>query len=333
MADYYTRMQQAIDYIESRLTEDLKIADVAARAHCSAFHFQRLFQAITGFSVQGYVRKRRLSEAAGLLRSSQKGILDVAVEYGYGSQEAFTRAFSSFFGMTPAQYRKSEGGGMMQGKVDFHEWRSRASEEGRAWEFHKPTIETRQNVTIIGYAYKTSLEEERYYHDIPEFYRAFGAEGKYLRIPYRRAPDLAYGISCGFEDDGTFLFVVGEEVEDVWGDEGQADGSFGQDTVGRGATAERYAASDTATEGADACDETKALDEGFVRMTLPAGTYAHFRAHGSVDFVQDTRRFIYRSWLPNSNYERAEGPDFEVTDVRSSRYPDMLRIDIYIPLK
>lgn len=54
-------IQNAIRYIEDNLTEELDIADIAAKAHISAFHFQRIFSVLCGFTVGEYIRSRRLS--------------------------------------------------------------------------------------------------------------------------------------------------------------------------------------------------------------------------------------------------------------------------------
>lgn len=85
------------------MQDDFNIRETSAAASFSAFHFQRLFQAITGFTVLEYVRRRRLTEAVGMPRGTSEGILDIAMSFGYQSQEAFTRAFSACFGMTPAK--------------------------------------------------------------------------------------------------------------------------------------------------------------------------------------------------------------------------------------
>ncbi|SMO72436.1 helix-turn-helix domain-containing protein [Melghirimyces algeriensis] len=92
----YIRIQAAVDLIENKLKEPLTIQEIAKEAGFSPFYFQRLFQAISGFSVQSYIRKRRLSEAAKKLTQSEERILDIAVAYQYHSQEAFTRSFARF---------------------------------------------------------------------------------------------------------------------------------------------------------------------------------------------------------------------------------------------
>jgi predicted transcriptional regulator YdeE len=62
--------------------------------------------------------------------------------------------------------------------------------------------------------------------------------------------------------------------------------------------------------GEEVGEEAKDLAEGFVYMEIPAGKYAEFDASGPHGWVQDIRNYIYGTWLPNSNFERREGPDY-----------------------
>ncbi|WP_223068644.1 effector binding domain-containing protein [Paenibacillus caui] len=287
--DYYTRIQQSIDFIESHLEEELFIADIAAKAHFSPFHFQRLFQAISGSSVQEYIRSRRLAEAARLLESGHGSILDIALSAGYGSQEAFTRAFAGCFGVTPAKFRKQPCAIRMSEPMKFTDY-SNYKEDG--FHMRKPEIREITPLRVVGRKYRTCLNNELYFAEIPGFYHDFGIRETYMRIPDKAAPDMCYGISCDYEDDGGFSFLVGEEV----------------------------------------CAFTDSLDEDLVQFVVPGGKYAVFIADGTAEHVQQVRKYIYGVWLPGSNYERREGPDFEVTDVRNSRYPDEMKMTIYIPI-
>lgn len=74
------------------------------------------------------------------------------------------------------------------------------------------------------------------------------------------------------------------------------------------------------------------VEEGFACLELPAGKYAAFRSSSLPELGQNTWKYIYGTWLPNSNYERGEGPDFEVTDVWNST-PEKIRITVYIPIR
>ena len=98
-------IQTAIRYIEEHLEEPLPPAQVAEAAYCSAFHFQRTFGILCGISLGEYIRRRRLSRAALDLMRGEK-VLDVALRYGYGTGESFSRAFMKFHGVKPAQAKR-----------------------------------------------------------------------------------------------------------------------------------------------------------------------------------------------------------------------------------
>jgi AraC family transcriptional regulator len=97
--------RKALWYIESHLSSELSLDAVAEVARVSRFHLSRAFAASTGISLAGYMRARRLSEAAKALVKGAPDILSVALDAGYGSHEAFTRAFRQHFGVTPEQLR------------------------------------------------------------------------------------------------------------------------------------------------------------------------------------------------------------------------------------
>lgn len=102
-----TQIQQTLDYIETHLKLPLSLEALARVAAFSPYHFHRVFQALVGEPVMEYVRRRRLSEAGQeLLTNPTRGMLDVALEYQFNSQEAFIRAFRKSFGMTPGEFRE-----------------------------------------------------------------------------------------------------------------------------------------------------------------------------------------------------------------------------------
>ena len=91
--------------IESSLDRDVSLDDIAQAAGMSRFHLTRAFGQSLGRSVMQYMRGRRLSEAARQLACGAPDILAVALDAGYGSHEAFTRAFRDEFGVTPTEFR------------------------------------------------------------------------------------------------------------------------------------------------------------------------------------------------------------------------------------
>lgn len=96
-------LQQAIDYIETHITQELDYEEISKQAYSSSFHFQRVFSILCGYSVGDYIRMRRLSLAGEELSKGNYKIIDVAMKYGYDSPESFTRAFTRFHGITPSQ--------------------------------------------------------------------------------------------------------------------------------------------------------------------------------------------------------------------------------------
>jgi AraC family transcriptional regulator len=96
---------KTIWYIESHLSDELSLDTIADAAGVSRFHLSRAFAATTGESLAAYLRARRLSEAARALAAGAPDILALALDAGYGSHEAFTRAFRLQFGRTPEQVR------------------------------------------------------------------------------------------------------------------------------------------------------------------------------------------------------------------------------------
>jgi len=102
---YLELLQRAVGYIDTHLDQPLSGDLLAEQAAMSRFHFHRIFRAQLGESVMQHVRRLRLERAARQLRSSARDILDLALEAGYDSHEAFTRAFAERFGAPPSVFR------------------------------------------------------------------------------------------------------------------------------------------------------------------------------------------------------------------------------------
>jgi AraC-like DNA-binding protein/predicted transcriptional regulator YdeE len=104
--NYLKQIQKGVDFIEENLARDIASSEVARHAGISHWHFQRMFKAITNETLKTYIRSRRLANALETLLDPNVRILEIAMEAGFESQEAFTRAFKKAFGVTPASYRR-----------------------------------------------------------------------------------------------------------------------------------------------------------------------------------------------------------------------------------
>lgn len=105
--DYRRALEQAVVYIESHLGDDIKVEEVAKAAGYSYYHLTRQFAATLGESVGSYIKKRRLADAAKKLVYTDRKIIDIAVENGFESPEAFSRAFKAVYKVSPQAYRRN----------------------------------------------------------------------------------------------------------------------------------------------------------------------------------------------------------------------------------
>ena len=91
--DWVTSIHQAIQYIEEHLREELTIREIAQQAALSPFYFQKGFSMLCGMTVGDYIRQRRLSAAGLEVLTTDRKIIDIALEFGYDSPDSFTKAF------------------------------------------------------------------------------------------------------------------------------------------------------------------------------------------------------------------------------------------------
>src|SRR3984893_5407048 len=108
-SEYAARMHRVLEYIDRQLDQQLELDTLAKVANFSSFHFHRLFTAWFGETLGDYVRRRRLEVAAlRLVAQPRLAVLQVALSVGFGSTEAFARAFKTRFGSTPTGWRDSQ---------------------------------------------------------------------------------------------------------------------------------------------------------------------------------------------------------------------------------
>ena len=98
--------EKILSYVEEHLDSALTLEETAKALHYSKFYIARVFKEHTGITLHQYIRGRRLSEAAGKLVKSRKPVIEIALEAGYGSQQAFMQAFHQEYECTPQEYRK-----------------------------------------------------------------------------------------------------------------------------------------------------------------------------------------------------------------------------------
>lgn len=190
----HARILAAVNLIDARLNEDVALKTVAREACLSEYHFHRIFKAMTGMSPGLYIRRRRLSAAAQrLLNGESNNILHLALDSGYESQEAFTRAFQDIFGLAPGRFRKEAVNPELLLQLPLDLDTLKYFDEGRF--SLKPDIRKHDAFRVTGVG---NLFDFDAYTDMNLMWRGF-LETLKSRGPY---PPEVYGICQGTANDG-----------------------------------------------------------------------------------------------------------------------------------
>lgn len=101
-------LANSLEYMEKHLGDDLKTEDVARACYCSKSTLEKLFRCVNNITIREYLVQRRMTMAARtIVERTDIGILEIALQYGYGSNEAFTRAFKQVWNCKPSEFRSN----------------------------------------------------------------------------------------------------------------------------------------------------------------------------------------------------------------------------------
>ncbi|WP_022778796.1 AraC family transcriptional regulator [Butyrivibrio sp. AE3009] len=197
--DWVRTINDAIEYMEENLTEDITLADISKAVNLSAFHFQRAFTLLTGMSPAEYLRKRRLSQAASELVKGDGKVIDIALKFGFNSPESFTKAFTRFHGVSPAQAKKGE-------PIQFmSRYTVQITIKGGSIMEYK--IEKWEEMDLLVHAKLFNAETSE--TEIPKFWDEYYSNEEYRKIPgylgvcaqvKSGSDEFKYGIGCKASD-------------------------------------------------------------------------------------------------------------------------------------
>ncbi|MCW5936527.1 MAG: AraC family transcriptional regulator [Fimbriimonadaceae bacterium] len=122
VAEYEARVREAIRFVLERLDQPPSPAEVADKAGFSRHHFGRVFSGAVGESIAEFVRRLRLERAAHRLEHTDQSVSEIALDAGYDSLEAFSRAFRSAYLMAPTDYRRSPSRHELRAHSQVHWW-------------------------------------------------------------------------------------------------------------------------------------------------------------------------------------------------------------------
>jgi AraC family transcriptional regulator len=190
--------------IERQLATDLTLDSIADACGVSRFHLAHAFANALGMPVMDYVRARRLSQAALRLADGAEDILGLALGSGYGSHEAFSRAFKRRFGVTPEEVRKraSTDGLNLIGAV--------AMRVPKRADLAPPRLVDGPEVLAAGLSVRYDFFDAS---GIPAQWQTFMRELVH-RVP-QRVPGIPFSISADLRDDLTFAYITAVEVSRI----------------------------------------------------------------------------------------------------------------------
>jgi AraC family transcriptional regulator len=194
---------KALWYIEAHFAGEMTLDDIAAVAGVSRYHLARAFAVATERSVMRYVRGRRLSEAAKALADGAGDILAVALDWGYGSHEAFTRAFRDQFGLTPEAVRAQRALGNLELVEPIK------MDDTLLATLEPPRFVTGKQLLIVGLGARYNAETSA---GIPAQWQRFAP---YIgHIAGQVEVRVTYGVRCNSDDAGNMDYICGVEVSD-----------------------------------------------------------------------------------------------------------------------
>lgn len=212
----FKHIEKAILYIEDHLTSPITVEEVTEQVNFSYYHFHRLFKVLTGETLGSYIRKRRLTEAAMELLDTDHSIIDIAFNYQFESQEAFSRAFKKMFTIPPLRFRNrrqrpvfSEEGCLL-GERLYHRL------EGM--DIQPTFIEIEEDKLIMGIEGINSIVE----NNLPELWTSFLP--RIHEIHHKVLEPVAYSICrssppiiSAITEDDSYKLLIGVEVTSIQG--------------------------------------------------------------------------------------------------------------------
>jgi AraC family transcriptional regulator len=286
-------MHRVLEHIDRHLDEPLELDTLAAVANFSSFHFHRLFSAWMGETLGDYLRRRRLEMAAlRLVSQPELPVLHVALSTGFGSAEAFARAFKARFGRTPTAWRSAE--------------RAKRTVRPIAKKGHKQAAKGAKSNLGQTNSNLDQAEKSRLSHHVDA--RKGGQEANMkVKVVDRQPTPVAY-----FRHTGPY----GNPISEFWQQSVYpwmvTNNLLGRPRFGVSLDDPQITAPDKCRYDACVEVETDFVGAGkHLSTTIPGGKYAVTRFEGTAAHIAETWASLLRDWLPTSGMQLDSRPFFE----------------------
>lgn len=271
--DWVKQLNEAVNYIEENLAGEISYEALSKIARCSVYNFQRIFSYVADKPLSEYIRNRRLTMAAFDLLNGAERIIDIALKYGYESQDSFTMAFKNFHGVLPSSVRN----------------------------------ETVQLKSCPKLSFQITIKGEDHMNYVIEQWPAFKVMGMSHKVNTSKAFEIIPSIWDSSWKDGTMQRFI-ENFPD-----NRPAGFLGIAQGGQWGESDEMEYIIGVTNHVDRPDcKYVPVIEGMQEFSYPEATWAIFEVEGELpEAVQKMYKQFYTEWLPSSGYEIADIPVIE----------------------
>ncbi len=317
--EYTRRINLVLDYIEENLDQELSLAKLSQVASFSPYHFHRIFSAVMGERLNGFIQRIRLERAANkLITNSNKSITEIALECGFSGSAPFARAFKNQFGVSASRWRN--GSYQEHSKIGQNERKndqpvSKGREEYKIRAEYLPSRITNP-IWRIEMKSKSKLTARVEVKSMPEIHVA------YIRHigPYKGDGALFEGLMnklMQWAGPRDLIKFPESKLLTIYYDDPEV-------------TADEKLRMDVClTVPADT-----EVDGEIGKTSLKAGKYAIAHFEIGMNEYQDAWNAVYAGWLPESGYQPDDGPCYELYHNSPDEHPDKKHIlDICLPVK
>ncbi len=315
-AEYTARVNRVIDYIEHHLEQPLSVAELAAVAHFSKYHFHRIFRAMTGEPLSRFVQRLRVERAAvQLLANPKTPITEIALSCGFTSSTSFARVFRETFAMSASAWR--DGG---HSKIRQQDRNRRHVIRNRRNDFHIRVCYFDPDTQTPTWSYTMNtndspLRTEIEVKELPQLHVAYvrhigpyAGRSELFQALFQKI--MSWAGARGFINADTQLITVAHDDPKVTSEEHL-----------------RISVCATVPEGTAADGEVGV-------MTIPGGTFAVARFEVATDRVAEAWDAIMCDWLPESGYQPDDRYCYEVSRNNPREHPEgKLIMDICVPVR
>ena len=315
--EYISRINRVIDYIETHLDEELNLQTLAGVANFSPYHFHRIFHAMTGESLYRFIQRLRLEKAASqLCAGTDMTITRIALDCGFSSSAAFSRAFREYFNVSPSEWRSQDAysGKSKNCKTDSN-MDQPESNTGKASACENVYVPINNNTS----------------------YTRRNSNMRYKNVTVKDLPDMhvAYVRHTGpYMGDGELFSSLFNRLF-TWA--GARDLLNFPETRVLSVYHDNPEITDEDKLRTSVCitvPEDTNVNGEIGKMTIPGGRYAMARFELDVDQYAAAWDQVFKEWLPASGYQPDDRPAFELCHNDPHEHPEGKHIvDICIPVK